>query len=63
MTKVFILFLRREDGAVTVDWVILSAAVIGMVMVVLIPVALSTTSATVGISEYISETPVGYKSQ
>lgn len=27
-------FVRDEDGAVTVDWVVLSASVVGMAMVV-----------------------------
>ena len=59
MTKLVRLFLRKEEGAVTVDWVVLSAVIIGMVMIVLVPVALSTTSATVGVANYIANVP-GY---
>ena len=30
MTRLLKIFLRREDGAVTVDWVVLTAAVVGL---------------------------------
>ena len=52
-------FWADEAGAVTVDWVVLSAAVIGFGMIVLIPVAFSTHSASQGVSDYIAETPIG----
>jgi hypothetical protein len=50
----------QEDGAVTVDWVVLSAAVIGIGMVVLTPIAFSSTSVAVGTADYVSDVPVGY---
>ena len=53
-------FLTDEDGAVTVDWVVLSAAVIGLGMVVLSPVAFSANSSTQGIADYVSSIKVGY---
>lgn len=53
-------FLKDELGAITVDWVVLSAAVIGMGMVVLVPVAFSTDSSAGGIANYISNVNVGY---
>lgn len=53
-------FLRKEDGAITVDWVVLSAAVIGLGMVVLIPIAYSTESSTQQIADGIQNQPVGY---
>lgn len=53
-------FLRREDGAITVDWVVLSAAIIGLGMVVLIPIAYSTESSTQQIADGIQNQPVGY---
>lgn len=53
-------FLRREDGAITVDWVVLSAAIIGLGMVVLIPIAFSTESSTQAIADSIENQPVGY---
>ena len=53
-------FPEDEQGAVTVDWVVLSAAVIGMGMVVLVPVAFSTDSSAGGVANYISNVNVGY---
>jgi hypothetical protein len=53
-------FLRREDGAITVDWVVLSAAIIGLGMVVLIPIAYSTESSTQQTADGIENQPVGY---
>jgi hypothetical protein len=35
--------LRGEDGAVTVDWVVLTAAIVGMGMVVTIPLFTSSS--------------------
>jgi len=54
-------FRKNQDGAVTVDWVVLSAAVIGLGMLVLYPIALSTDSATNGIANYVENVPVGYE--
>lgn len=54
-------FLSDEDGAVTVDWVVLSAAVIGLGMVVLIPVAFSVESSTAKVSDDIRAVPVGVR--
>lgn len=53
-------FLRGDDGAITVDWVVLSAAIIGLGMVVLIPIAYSTESSTQQIADEIQTQPVGY---
>jgi hypothetical protein len=53
-------FLLDEEGAVTVDWVVLSAAVIGLGMVVLGPIAFSADSQSVKIGDNIGKTAVGY---
>lgn len=58
--KLVLKFLRREDGAVTVDWVVLSAAIVGLGMVVLVPIAFSTESSTNLIADAIQNQPVGY---
>ena len=58
--KQLLAFAKAEDGAITVDWVVLSAAVIGLGMVVLIPIAFSTESSTQMIAEQIVNQPVGY---
>jgi hypothetical protein len=60
MKNFFHRFFHREDGAITVDWVVLSAAVIGMGMLVLLPIAFSTENSTQGVADYIGEMPVGY---
>ncbi len=52
-------FLRGEAGAVTVDWVVLTAAVIGMGMVVLMIVAFSSESSANRLGDYIRDLPVG----
>ncbi len=59
----FLQFLHREDGAITVDWVVLSAAIIGLGMVVLVPIAFSTENSTSLIAEAIVSQPVGYDNQ
>ena len=38
--------LRDEDGAATVDWMVLTAAVVGVGFVALGPIAFNTNSAT-----------------
>ena len=55
-------FFHNDDGAITVDWVVLSAAVIGLGMVVLMPVAFSTESSTRRIADDIETRAVGYGS-
>ena len=54
------LFSRDETGAITVDWVVLSAAVIGLGMVVLVPIAYSSGSSAQGVADYISDINVGF---
>ncbi len=54
------LFSRDETGAITVDWVVLSAAVIGLGMVVLVPIAYSSGSSAQGVADYIGDINVGY---
>ena len=53
-------FLTGEDGAVTVDWVVLTAAIVGMGMLVLAPVAFETDSASQDVANIITDVPVGY---
>jgi threonine/homoserine/homoserine lactone efflux protein len=59
MWIVFQQFMGGEEGAVTVDWVVLSAAVIGLGMIVLTPIAFSTTSTADWVADYIADVPVG----
>lgn len=54
-------FLEDEAGAVTVDWVVLTAALIGIGMVVLMPVAFEADSSSARIGAEIGEQEIGYK--
>ena len=57
------LFGKDDSGAVTVDWVVLTAAVVGLGMVVLIPIAFTTDSSAQGVSDYIGNINVGFDNQ
>lgn len=59
MIKTLPHFFVLEDGAITVDWVVLTAALIGMAMVILTPVAYSTDSTAQGLANFIVAVPVG----
>jgi hypothetical protein len=54
-------FYLNEDGAVTVDWVVLTAAIIGIGMIVLGPIVLSTNSVATSVGNYITSVPVGFQ--
>jgi Flp pilus assembly pilin Flp len=60
MKTAFKTFCKDDGGAVTIDWVVLAAAVLGLVMLVLVPVVFSTTSATQSVSDYVGGVTVGY---
>lgn len=60
MRNTFYRFYNDESGAVTVDWVVLSAAIIGMGMLVLTPIAYSTDSSATRVATNIVAVPVGY---
>lgn len=53
-------FYRDETGAVTVDWVVLTGAIVGLGFIVLIPIAYSADSSATTVSDAISNQPVGY---
>jgi uncharacterized membrane-anchored protein len=61
MIKALKTFLCDDAGAVTVDWVVLSAVVLGLGMLVLNPIAFETTSSTQSIANDIRTSPVGYE--
>ncbi|SEN37039.1 hypothetical protein SAMN04488003_11445 [Loktanella fryxellensis] len=46
MTHFFCTFLRDDDGAVTVDWVVLTAAIVGLGLMVIIGITASLQSRT-----------------
>ena len=53
-------FCKDQSGAVTVDWVVLTAAIVGLGMIVLVPIAFSTNSLAQGVADYISNINSGY---
>ena len=44
-------FIRDEDGAVTVDWVVLTAAIVGLA----VALVLALTNGSVGVSAGVEE--------
>lgn len=59
MFKSVILFFKREDGAVTVDWVVLTAAVVGLAFAATISIQGAAGSVGSGVQTFLSERPVG----
>lgn len=55
--------VEDEDGAVTVDWVVLTAAIIGLGMVVLMPIAYSADNVSESVGNRIADHQVGYQAQ
>ena len=51
-------FRNDEDGAVTVDWVVLTAAIVGLGIAVLSSVSSGTQSVTENISGYLGDMDV-----
>ncbi len=53
-------FQDDEAGAVTVDWVVLTAALIGICMIILVPFAFSLDSVIGRVSDFIGNINTGY---
>jgi len=56
--KLFKLYARDEDGAVTVDWVVLTSAIVGLGIAVMVSVGSSTTTLADKISGAIATATV-----
>lgn len=56
-------FGKDEAGAVTVDWVVLTAAIVGLAILALLPVATGTSSMSQETADYVSSVPIGFMSQ
>ena len=56
--KLFKIFAKDEDGAVTVDWVVLTSAIVGLGIAVMLTVGNSTTGLSDKISSKIQSTDV-----
>lgn len=55
-------FYHDETGAITVDWVVLTAAIVGIGILVLTPIAFSTESSATAVANAITSQRVGYTS-
>ncbi len=53
-------FQKDEAGAITVDWVVLTAALIGICMLILVPFAFSLDSVVGRVSDFIGHIQTGY---
>ncbi|MEW9919290.1 Flp family type IVb pilin [Marimonas sp. MJW-29] len=52
-------FLRSEDGAVTVDWVVLTAAVVSLAATVIFAIQGSTDDVGDGVGTYLTDVTPG----
>ncbi|MEM7631632.1 MAG: hypothetical protein AAF227_06395 [Pseudomonadota bacterium] len=48
-------FLNETDGAVTVDWVVITAAIAGIGVAVVLNIQVGVTDTADGIGAYVSE--------
>lgn len=60
LLNIFKSFKNDESGAVTVDWVVLTAAIVGLGLVVMQTVGGGITSLSSKINTSLSSTTVGY---
>ena len=55
-------FLEDQTGAVTVDWVVLTAGIVGLGILVMVPIGYSTGNSANSVGTFIATQPVGYVS-
>lgn len=60
MQQKLIKFWTSEDGAVTVDWVVLTGAIVGLGILVLIPIGYSAGEGAQSVGDYIANLNSGY---
>ncbi len=48
-------FLKDETGAITVDWVVLTAGIVGIAVVFMTPISSALADLAVGIADKIAE--------
>ena len=56
LLNIFKNFRKDEDGAVTVDWVVLTAAIVGLGLVVMTTVGTAVNSSATGIGTDLTNT-------
>ena len=52
-------FIESEKGAITVDWVVLTAAIVSLAGIIMIAINGSTGNVGSGVSDYLSDYTVG----
>lgn len=52
-------FRAKDDGAVTVDWVVLTAAIIGLALALLAMIAAGATDKSTSVGAFLSSQEVG----
>ena len=62
MRPTLIKFFHDDAGAVTVDWVVLTGAIVGLGFLVLTPIAYSTGNSATSVASNIEAQAVGYPS-
>ncbi len=55
MKKFLNAFVKDEDGAVTVDWVVLTAAIVGIALAIIAVIRTSLDTAATDIAEAITD--------
>ncbi len=63
LLNIFKSFKNDESGAVTVDWVVLTAAIVGLGMVVMTQVGTSVTGLAGEIATDLDARTAGYENQ
>jgi Flp pilus assembly pilin Flp len=63
LLNIFKTFKNDESGAVTVDWVVLTAAIVGLGLVVMNYVGGGIETLSSNISDELGSTTVGYTAQ
>lgn len=59
MKQFFKKLRKSEEGAVTVDWVVLTAAVVSLAVVAIVSISGSTGSVGTGVGGYLTNYTVG----
>jgi Flp pilus assembly pilin Flp len=59
MMRTLKLFLADDAGAVTVDWVVLTASIVVLAFLVISQIAGPTTNVGTRVGDYVANAPVG----
>lgn len=59
MLNKFKTFMKADEGAVTVDWVVLTAAVVGLAIAAIVAIQGATGSVGTSVGDHLAETEVG----